>query len=369
MDKYEKQYGNLCAKCKSSSCCLINNTSSINCYDIVRLSIGLGISVKEFLLKYTVDWFADYNYEKSKKALITQTEKGHPRDLTWIAHKTPSMFGVNCCTFLNWSKKDNSMRCSIYDFRPDVCRDWHTPDCDDSNVVFAMNDKLIEKEMKPYFKSTEALLEYIEELKQGNDYVKYDITKYQRPIEEKLAELLKELTKQKYSYDFGFKFNPPKYKSKLKFSDFKCTDDDGYNNHYYPNLLKECEFSNGMPFHSDLGQRAYKAYWFLESVVKLPSYLNELDAKQQKEIKKHYEIIRTHIMRLYAGVGNLADLYKKNGIDISKIIYSGKKASICKSQNDDGFWLVKDKNLKDEIYKTIKTSINNLIFLAYWMRY
>ena len=100
-----------CDQCKTSSCCRKYNVL-VKPSDVERLATGFGISVEEVERRYLddgVDWCEDYEYQLK----CDDDEEGEEK-----------------CLFL----KENDlgqMRCSIYEFRPEICRSFDMKTCDD----------------------------------------------------------------------------------------------------------------------------------------------------------------------------------------------------------------------------------------------
>ncbi len=99
-----------CSRCKTSDCCRKYNVL-VTELDIVRLRKGIGISPEEFQEKYLqpgVDWCTDYTHQLTCDE-DSQGEK---------------------CIFLE-EGPGGQMRCSVYQYRPTICRDFDEKVCDD----------------------------------------------------------------------------------------------------------------------------------------------------------------------------------------------------------------------------------------------
>jgi Fe-S-cluster containining protein len=97
-----------CEKCKEASCCRKHNVL-VTEEDIERMRQDAPL--KEFVEKYTdeaVDWTGDYVRQLS----CDEDEVGEK------------------CVFLSRDKSER-MRCSIYDRRPQICRDFDMAVCDE----------------------------------------------------------------------------------------------------------------------------------------------------------------------------------------------------------------------------------------------
>jgi Fe-S-cluster containining protein len=100
-----------CDRCKTSSCCRKYNVL-LKDEDIERLAAGLAISVLELYERYTapaVDWCGDY-----ARQLTSDTD----------------LDGEEKCVFLKQTA-GGRWHCSVYEHRPQICRDFDMNTCDD----------------------------------------------------------------------------------------------------------------------------------------------------------------------------------------------------------------------------------------------
>jgi Fe-S-cluster containining protein len=99
-----------CERCKSSDCCRSYNVL-VTEEDAERLREGLGIGEQEFRKRYLrppVDWCGDYPFQLA----CDEDARGDK------------------CVFLK-ETPGGQMRCSVYGFRPKICRDFDEKACDD----------------------------------------------------------------------------------------------------------------------------------------------------------------------------------------------------------------------------------------------
>ncbi len=99
-----------CARCKDADCCRKYNVLMRDS-DIVLLREGLGLGAEEFRRKYlrpAVDWCEDYAWQLA----CDEDSQGDK------------------CVFL-LPDGDGRMRCSVYVWRPRICRDFDERACDD----------------------------------------------------------------------------------------------------------------------------------------------------------------------------------------------------------------------------------------------
>jgi len=99
-----------CSRCKSSNCCREYNVLVLPS-DLPLLREGLGISDEELRARYrrpAVDWAGDYPFQLA----CDEDEDGEK------------------CVFLK-EGPGGQMRCSIYPYRPRICRDFDERACDD----------------------------------------------------------------------------------------------------------------------------------------------------------------------------------------------------------------------------------------------
>lgn len=100
-----------CDNCSTSACCRTYNVL-ITEDDMARLATSLGTPLATFKDKYTnpgVDWSDDY---PAQLACDTDYE------------------GEEKCVFLK-AAEDGQFRCSVYEHRPQICRDFDMDTCDD----------------------------------------------------------------------------------------------------------------------------------------------------------------------------------------------------------------------------------------------
>lgn len=100
-----------CDRCATSACCRKYN-ALITDEDIDRLATALGISASAFRKSYTtlaVDWSEDFTAQLA----CDQDESGEEK-----------------CVFLKRSE-GGQFRCSVYESRPRICRDFDMRSCSD----------------------------------------------------------------------------------------------------------------------------------------------------------------------------------------------------------------------------------------------
>jgi len=100
-----------CDRCDGSPCCRKYNVLTTG-FDLERLATGLSISVAKMLHTYAtpaVDWSGDYQHQLA----ADEDENGDEK-----------------CVFL---KRDATglWRCSVYEHRPEICRNFDMRTCDD----------------------------------------------------------------------------------------------------------------------------------------------------------------------------------------------------------------------------------------------
>ncbi len=101
-----------CDDCATSSCCRKYNVLTTN-YDLERLRTGLSLGKEEFYSKYVteaVDWCDDYKYQ----LVCDDDDEGEEK-----------------CVFLKHDPSVGIMRCSVYEIRPQICRDFDMKTCTD----------------------------------------------------------------------------------------------------------------------------------------------------------------------------------------------------------------------------------------------
>ena len=100
-----------CDACGSADCCRKYNVLLME-EDVERLAAGLGMERKAFKKRYTVapvDWSGDF---------VAQLDCDHDDE------------GKEKCVFLKRATS-GQFRCSAYEHRPQICRDFEMESCDD----------------------------------------------------------------------------------------------------------------------------------------------------------------------------------------------------------------------------------------------
>lgn len=101
-----------CDQCATSSCCRKYNVLTTS-EDLERLRQGLSLSREDFYARYVteaVDWCDDYKYQ----LVCDEDEEGEEK-----------------CVFLKHDPSVGIMRCSVYEIRPQICRDFDMKTCTD----------------------------------------------------------------------------------------------------------------------------------------------------------------------------------------------------------------------------------------------
>lgn len=105
-----------CDRCSTSACCRKYN-ALVTEEDIERVAAGIGISPEEARERYMVapmDWSGDYTAQ--------------------LAADTDEQDGEEKCVFLKRASH-GQLRCSIYEHRPRICRDFDMTSCDDFEPI------------------------------------------------------------------------------------------------------------------------------------------------------------------------------------------------------------------------------------------
>ena len=100
-----------CDRCEGSPCCRKYNVLTTP-DDLERLSLGLGLNVNDLERDYTtdaVDWCGDYR----RQLRCDDDEEGKEK-----------------CVFLE-PNDEGLFRCTVYDHRPQICREFDMKTCDD----------------------------------------------------------------------------------------------------------------------------------------------------------------------------------------------------------------------------------------------
>jgi len=100
-----------CDNCETSDCCRKYNVL-LRETDVERLSKSLGMSPADFESEYTdvaVDWCGDF----ARQLACDEDDEGEEK-----------------CVFLK-EDAEGRWRCSVYEHRPQICRDYDMKTCDD----------------------------------------------------------------------------------------------------------------------------------------------------------------------------------------------------------------------------------------------
>jgi len=137
-----------CSSCTTAMCCSTEDPIALTSLDILKLAVGLDLSVPEFLSLYTQEEFADAeNYQVH----VTKPGTGI---VTHLRRKTN--YEASSCIFLVRVQDVNNQyryTCSAHEYRPMACREYFYDGCSQSNTgeLAAMLASGMEKLGDPQF--------------------------------------------------------------------------------------------------------------------------------------------------------------------------------------------------------------------------